>query len=51
MVNTKGELIYQHDVVSDCGFASKILEISDIFLKSIIGGSVREVGGFLNEYG
>ena len=51
LVYAKGKLVNECDVVGDSGLACKVLEVSDVFLKSIVSGSIREVGGLLDELG
>ena len=51
LVYFKGELVDQSDVIGDHSLTCKVLEIGDVFLESIISGSVREAGGLLDELG
>ena len=51
LVYSERELVDQGDVIGDHGFVRKVLEISDVFLESIINGSIREVGSLLDELG
>ena len=51
LVYAKGKLVNECDVISDSSLACKVLEVSDVFLKFIIGDSVREIGGLLNKLG
>ena len=48
LINSQGELINKGDVVSDSSLASKVLEVSDILLETVIKGSIRALGGSLN---
>ena len=51
LVYAKGKLIDECDVVGDSGLACKVLEVSDVFLESIVSGSIKEAGGLLDELG
>ena len=51
LVYSKGELVNQDDVISDHSLACQVLEISDVFLESVIDGSIREAGGLLDKLG
>ena len=51
MINSKGELIDEGDVVCDACLASEVLEVGDILLEPVISGSVGAANGFLDELG
>ena len=51
LIDSKGELINEGDVVSDACLASEVLEVGDILLEPVIGGSVGAANGFLDELG
>ena len=51
LIDSKGELIDEGDVVSDACLASEVLEVGDILLEPVIGGSIGVANGFLDELG
>ena len=51
LVNAEGKLVDEGDVISNGSLSCKVLKISDVFLKSIINGSIWEAGSLLNKFG
>ena len=51
LVKSWGELVDEGDVVGDTCFRSKVLEIGDVFLESIVHDAVRAFEQFLSELG
>ena len=51
LINPQEELINEGDIVSDSGFAGKVLKVGDVLLESIISDPIRVADGFLDEFG
>ena len=51
LINLQGELVNEGDIVSDSGFAGKVLEVSNVLLESIICDPIRAVDDLLDEFG
>ena len=51
LVQSEGKLIDKSDVVGNPCFGSDVQEVSDVFLESIVSGSIRGPCGFLNKFG
>ena len=51
LINSQGELINKGDVVSDSSLASKVLEVGDVLLESMVYDPIRVVNGLLDEFG
>ena len=51
LVQSERELVNESDVVGDSCFTGEVLEVSDILLKTVVKGSIRAFGGFLNQFG
>ena len=49
LVQSEGKLVNKSDVVSDSCFGSNIQEVSDVFLESIVSGSIGCPCGLLNK--
>ena len=50
LINPQRELINEGNVVCVSSLAGKVLEVCDVLLKTIIGGSIGEVSGFLDKF-
>ena len=51
LINPQGELVNEGDVISDSSLASKVLEVSDVLLESIVCDPIRAANGLLDEFG
>ena len=51
LINPQGELVNEGDVISDSGFAGKVLEVSDVLLESIVCDPIGAVDGLLDKFG
>ena len=50
LINSQRELIDEGNVVHDSSLAGKVLEVCDVLLEIIIGGSIGEASGFLDKF-
>ena len=50
LINLQRELIDEGNVVHDSSLAGEILEVCDVLLETIIGGSIGEASGFLDKF-
>ena len=51
LINPQEELVNKGDVICDSSLASKVLEVGDILLESIVCNPIRAADGFLDEFG
>ena len=51
LINSQGELVNEGNVISDSSLASKVLEVGDVLLESIVYDPIRVANGLLDEFG
>ena len=51
LVQSKGELVDEGDVVGDSCLTGEVLEVGNVLLEAIIEGFIGMFDGFLNQFG
>ena len=51
LINPQGKLVNEDDVISDSSFAGKVLEVSDVLLKSIVCDPIEVADDLLDDFG